>query len=86
MGDRVGGGHTYIYLCPGSACPAPSLAPATVSRTPAHPDPLPCVLAALRASQRHDLSGEGERVLPAFPVSLWRVLWPLLRDLRVLWL
>ena len=63
----------------GVSCSIPG--PATVSRTPAYPDPLPCILAALRASQRHDLSGGGERVLPAFPVSLWCILWPLLRCL-----
>lgn len=70
-----GGRWTYLYIpLPrlGVSCSIPG--PATVSRTPAHPDPLPCVLAALRASQRHDLSGGGERVLPAFHVSLWRVL------------
>lgn len=63
----------------GVSCSIPG--PATVSRTPAHPNPLPCILAALRASQRHDLSGGGERVLPVFPVPLWCVLWLLLRDL-----
>ena len=63
----------------GLSCSIPG--PATVSPTPIYPDPLPCILAALRASQRHDLSGGGERVLLAFPVSLWRVLWLLLRDL-----
>lgn len=77
-----GGRWTYLYISLPRLCVSCSIpGPATVSRTPAYPAPLSCVLATLRASRRHDLSGEWERVLPAFPVSLGCVLCLLRRDL-----